>query len=112
MSKRTATEKKNGAKTPRLLAYALPRARGDNECRDIQCDGFTIHDVPLGAAVAFPDYDGVVVFAGAFERVKQEFMDDPQAVCLSLADLDLRERELISAIQQEKFVLFLLEDLP
>ena len=112
MSKRTATEKENDARTPRLLAYALPRARGDTECRDIQCAGFTIHDVPLGAAVAFPDYDGVVVFCGAFETVRQDFMGDPQAVCLSVADLDLRERELISAIQQEKFVLFLLQDLP
>ena len=96
---------------PRFLAYALPRARNDNESKVKTYDGFVLHDEPLGSSVSFLDFDGIALLAGAFERVHSNMMDSPRVVCASLSDLDLREREFYSAVQRGKPVIFLVSRL-
>jgi len=96
---------------PRLLAYAVPRSPDNLEIHEWQGEGFKVLDVPAGSDVSFLDYDGIVVFGGAFDKVKQGF-DWAEVVCTNQADLDLRERELHTAFQQGKVAIFLLHSLP
>ena len=90
-----------------FLAYALPRTTQDARSYKHSVEGFRIHDEPLGANVSFLDYDGVAMFAGAFERM------DPSPAggyvrCLSDADLDRREREFSTAFDKGIPIIFLL----
>ena len=110
-SKPTALTKADSGNLPRFLGYVLPRARHDNEPKVKTYEEFVLHDVPQGSSVSFLDYDGVVLFAGAFERVHSTMMDPPRMVCVSHADLDLREREFFSAVQHGKPVIFLVPHL-
>ncbi|MGC9261874.1 MAG: hypothetical protein ACP5I8_17595, partial [Phycisphaerae bacterium] len=57
------------AKPLKFLAYGLPRVNGDVARYVHSDDGFDLHDEPVGAGVAFQDFDGVVVFAGTFETL-------------------------------------------
>ena len=86
----------------RFLGYGLPRTQRDSESRTIEGDGFTIHDVPFCTDVSFPDFDGVVLFAGAYEQ-----SSGPSSESAALADLDLREREFFTASQSDIPFVFL-----
>ena len=94
------------SKLPRFLAYALPRSRNDGEVRVKTFDEFAVDDVPLGATASFLDYEGIVLFAGAFEKVYKRIMDQPRIVCADPYDLDSREREFFSILQHNKLVIF------
>ena len=96
---------------PRFIAYALPRPRNDDKVRTKTCNEFVLDDVPLGSSVSFLDYDGVALFAGAFERIRSDRMEGPSVVCSSRADLDLREREFHSLVSHGKLVIFLIPHL-
>ncbi|MHB1767395.1 MAG: hypothetical protein ACYCUV_06035 [Phycisphaerae bacterium] len=90
-----------------FLAYALPRASQDANSRRDSGDGFYVHDEPLGLNVSFLDYDGVIMFAGAFERPESSPIGSV-ANCLNYADLDRREREFFSAFEKGIPIIFLL----
>jgi hypothetical protein len=93
---------------PRFLAYALPWETPDKQSRIQAYDEFIIHDVPLGSSESFLDYDGIVLFAGAFERRRENGWDTPDIFCAAPNALDLRERELFSLVTQHgKPVIFL-----
>jgi len=96
---------------PRFLAYARPRPRNDDTLKTKTCNEFVLDDVPLGSSVSFLDYDGVALFAGAFERIRNDRMEGPSVVCSSRADLDLREREFHSLVSHDKTVIFLVPHL-
>ncbi len=72
---------------------------------------FELHDVPLQSEVSFLDFDGVVTFAGSFERSDRRYSVE-ETICIAPADLDLRERELVTLLQQHKPILFLVNVLP
>lgn len=96
----------------KYLGYALPRAERDTEVRVVVNVDFHIHDVPLRDQRSFLDYDGVVLFAGTFERIERDHMGDAMAICAAPADLDLRERQFFTAVQQGRFVVFLVPGIP
>lgn len=100
------------AKAHPYLAYALPRERGDANKYVVPCGEFELHDVPLGAPESFLDYEGVVVFAGAFEDFEQNIWDGSQVVCLAPEDLDRRTREVFTAAKSGKALVFLVPDVP
>ena len=110
-TKVSASMKTDPGKLPQFLAYALPRAPNDNGSRVKTFDTFILHDEPLGSTVSFLDYDGVVLLAGAFERVQSSSMEPPTMVCASSSDLDLREREFFSCLQYGKPIIFLVSHL-
>ncbi len=110
-TKASALMKADPGKLPRLLAYALPRARNDNESKVKTFDEFVLHDEPLGSSASFLDYDGVALLAGGFETVHSSMMEPPRMVCVSRSDLDLREREFFSVVQHGKPVIFLVPHL-
>ncbi|MGC9261344.1 MAG: hypothetical protein ACP5I8_14860 [Phycisphaerae bacterium] len=95
------------AKPLEFLAYALPRASQDANSRRDSGDGFYVHDEPLGLNVSFLDYDGVIMFAGAFEQPEVSPVGT-RAKCLNYADLDRREREFFSAFEKGIPIIFLL----
>ncbi|TKJ47394.1 hypothetical protein CEE34_04160 [Candidatus Aerophobetes bacterium Ae_b3a] len=64
-------------------------------------------DESLGASVSFLDYDGIVLFAGAFEKANQGPHGHIYIECIATSDLDLRQRELVTALRGEKFIIFL-----
>lgn len=94
----------------RFLGYALRRAAQDTDSCVVACEGFELHDEPLGSPVSFLDYDGVATFAGAFEEYRQGY--PPEIACIARADLDHREREFFTALGQEKAFVFLIPRLP
>jgi hypothetical protein len=92
----------------KFLGYALPRGERDNESRIISHDGFEIHDEPLMSSVSFLDFDGVVLFAGSFERAQNDQgMGFLRYSCLAPADLDLREREFHTLLSKDGTIIFL-----
>lgn len=110
-------------KTPslRFLSYGLPCENYKSKYAIHDCDEFEVDDEPLGASVSFLDYDGIVVFAGVFEKIKRYTKhnvllneDFPQTSisCIALNDLDLRERELFTAMRKDKIAIFLVPRLP
>ena len=109
-------------KTPslRFLSYGLPCENYKIKYAIHDCDEFEVDDEPLGASVSFLDYDGIVVFAGVFEEINRYIKRDvlygdfPQTSisCIALNDLDLRERELFTAMRKEKIAIFLVPRLP
>ncbi len=99
------------ARPLKFLAYGLPRANSDVARRVHSEDGFDLHNEPMGAGVAFQAYDGVVVFAGAFE----ELVPSPVgrvSQCVNTADLDQRERQFFTMVGQGHPFIFLLPFLP
>ena len=71
---------------PRFLGYGLPRAEGDTQSYTFSNESFELTDVPLQSDVSFLDYDGVVVTAGAFERVKRSgsfVHSDEHMICIA-----------------------------
>ncbi len=90
-----------------FLAYAIPRAGQDARSYKHSVDGFNVHGEPLGANVSFLNYDGIAIFAGAFERMDPSDAGD-YVRCLSDADLDRREREFFSAFDKGIPIIFLL----
>ncbi|MCH7688277.1 MAG: flagellar hook-length control protein FliK, partial [Planctomycetes bacterium] len=66
----------------------------------------------MSAGGAFLDYDGVVVFAGAFEEIQNRDYMDPKVVCMVPADLDRREREFFTTVEKGKIFIFLVSNLP
>ena len=97
----------------RLLGYALPQPPDDNAERSLEHESFIVHDVPLRSNVRFQDYDGLIVFAGAFEKCTNTDSPDRFLVsCIDRADLDLRERQTLTLIDQRKPVVFLLRFAP
>jgi hypothetical protein len=97
---------------PKYLAYALPPNDQDRESRVCQYDDLELHDVPLRARESFIDYEGVCLFAGAFETIKGTRGGNRFVVCTAESDLDLREREFWTAIAKGKFIVFLVPRLP
>jgi hypothetical protein len=73
----------------------------------LEYDGFTLHKEPLRSPVSFLDFDGVVLFAGAYETVNNSGWE-PSVACVALADLDRREREFFTALEQGKVIVFLI----
>lgn len=108
-------------KTPsiRILAYGLPCENYNIKYAIHDCDEFEIDDEPLGASVSFLDYDGTVVFAGAFEKINRYTehhvlngdYTKTSISCIAFNDLDLRERELFTAIRKGKIAIFLVPGL-
>ncbi len=94
----------------RFLGYALPPGKDEFRLRVIERDGFELHNEQIRAEVSFLDFDGVVTFAGAFETHDKN--RPPNIVCVSRSDLDLREREFFTLIDQNKTFVFLIADLP
>jgi len=109
-------------KTPslRFLSYGLPCENYKIKYAIHDCDEFEVDDEPLGASVSFLNYDGIVVFAGVFEKINRYTEhhvlngDFPQTSisCIALNDLNLRERELFTAIRKDKIAIFLVPGLP
>jgi hypothetical protein len=96
---------------PRFLAYALPRAENDTGMKQVlECDGFSLHDEPLGSRVSFLDFDGIVGLAGVYETL--EYRSIPRMRCIAKADLDLRQREFFTVFEQRKTIIFLVPKLP
>jgi hypothetical protein len=97
----------------RFLAYGLPCEDRNVTFAIYDYDEFELDDEPLGASVSFLDYDGIVVFAGAFEKQERSGYDGETSIgCIALNDLDLRERELFTAIRKNKIAIFLVPWLP
>jgi len=92
---------------PKYLGYALPRAWQDNTSIVHEYADLNLHDVPLSSSVSFLDFSGIALFGGAFEKV-----DDSDIVCAATSDLDLRERELYTCLQDNKPVVFMVPKLP
>ncbi len=98
---------------PKYLGYALPCDELDGKSRVHQYDDLELHDVPLMAQTSFPDFEGVILFGGAFEEHGQDsFIGEPVATCAAPSDLDLRDREFYTAVQKGKTVVFLVPNLP
>jgi hypothetical protein len=95
----------------RFLGYGFPRVENDNEFRVSACELFELHDHPLKSSASFLDFDGVVIFAGAFERLGENGWGEAIITCAAPADLDLREREFFSAIKRGTPFVFLIHDL-
>ncbi len=95
------------AKALAFLAYALPRFTPDARSCKYSVDGYKIHDEPLGANVSFLDYDGIVIFAGAFEQWNPS-PGGGYLRCLNDADLDRRGREFSTAFEKGIPIIFLL----
>jgi hypothetical protein len=95
-------------KTPsiRVLAYGLPGEDPNITFAVYDHDEYELDDEPLYASVSFLDYNGTVLFAGAFERVHVS-RGHSYIECIALSDLDLRQRELFTALRGDKFVIFL-----
>jgi hypothetical protein len=90
----------------RFLGYGLPRGEDDNEARLVNGEGYLIQDEPLGSPVSFLDYDGVILFAGAFEGIHRTVYNN-EIICKAPADLDHREREFFTATKQSIPFIFL-----
>ena len=71
----TASTKTDPANLPRFLAYALPIERKVSEPKVKSFNAFILHDVPIGSSVSYLDYDGVILYAGAFEYVQKRSHD-------------------------------------
>jgi hypothetical protein len=110
-------------KTPaiRILSYGLPSENYNIKYAIHDCGDFEIDDEPSEASVSFLDYDGVVVFAGAFEKINRftkhnllldNDYEETSICCIASNDLDLRERELFTAIRKGKIAIFLVPALP
>lgn len=99
------------AEKPHFLLYGVPRAKGDGRTQVWDSGAFKVDNVPLGGNVSFLDYDGVVFSAGAFTKIERG-INWAEVVCISRADLDLREREFYTAIKRGSTVVFLLHYLP
>lgn len=100
---------------PRYLAYGLPSHEGDNETRVLQYDDLDLYDIPLRSENSFLDFNGVVLFGGAFEEIRRSqsvWSAERIVACVAPNDLDLREREFYTAIQKGKFVVFLVPNIP
>ena len=97
---------------PKYLAYALPRAKENNVSHVHLHDDLELHDVPLRGETSFLDFDGVVLFAGAFERVRPNAIGNLVATCVAPGDLDFREREYYTTVQKGRMVVFLVPKLP
>lgn len=83
----------------RFLGYGFPRREHDDHIRTFDHEQFELTDAPLRAEVSFLDFDGVVVCAGAFARMRgsargqtYESISDPE--------LDQRDREALSAVKR------------
>lgn len=100
----------NMGNEPRFIAYAVPRARNDEKVHIWNGDGFKVFSVPLGDDSSFLDFDGMVFFGGAFDRVVNGF-SRTEVVCANQGDLDLREREFYSAVLGKKPAVILLHRL-
>jgi len=103
-------------KTPaiRVLSYGLPCENYDIKYAIHDCGDFEIDDEPLEASISFLDYDGIVLFAGAFEKVNSYTKHnvlygnstETEITCAIPDDLDLRERELFTSIRKDKIAIF------
>ena len=91
----------------RVLAYGLPCENSNIKYAIHDCGDFELDDESLGASVSFLDYDGIVLFAGAFEKANQGPHGHIYIECIATSDLDLRQRELVTALRGEKFIIFL-----
>jgi hypothetical protein len=97
-------------KTPslRFLAYGLPHS-GTSATHSFE--EFELDDAPLRASVSFLNYNGIVVFAGTFEKIKVRsdmFQNRETYInCIESDDLDLRERELFTICKENKVTIFL-----
>lgn len=114
----TASELKIGGTdrvgVPRFLAYALPGAKDNGQTVIHELNGFDLHDSPRGAPESFLDFDGVVVFVGCFERIPIctfHISEKPKIEC-DMVDLDRRERQLYTLIQNGRPFVFLMRPIP
>src|SRR4051812_16013088 len=102
--------KPDSNKIPRFLAYELPAGpRGGRPTVKAYAD-LVVHCEPLRSSVSFLDFDGVILFAGAFEEIHTDIY--PRMACKSVADLDRRRREFFSAVQQGIPIIFLIPAMP
>ena len=96
---------------PKYMAYALPGRPANGEPNIVQlADGFDLYDLPLGSHSSFLDFSGVILFGGAFEKFEY-YRGDRMLVCIDSGDLDRRETELWTAIDDQKTVVFLVPTL-
>ncbi len=84
----------------KFLAYGFLAVTGHPSRDCLHFSSFDPHPVPMGGGAAFQDFDGVVVFPGAFEETA-----DP-------VELDQRERQFHTASKQGRPFIFLLPSLP
>lgn len=92
-----------------FLAYAMQGEKGDRQ--PFKCSGFELHDEPLLSSASFLDFDGVVMFAGAYEAVQNDGWHRSVS-CVALADLDRREREFFTVIERGGVFVFLVPYVP
>ena len=109
-SERILTGFKN-VQLPKYLGYALPHKRDNNESQVFKYDDFEFHDVTLGTRDSFIEFDGVVLFGGTFEKIHDGGYNE-SAECISIDDLDLRERQYNTSVLKDKIVIFLTPNLP
>ncbi len=95
----------------RILLYGL-RQPDDFVRQVVECDGFELYSEPLNSPVSFLGYDGVIVFAGAFERMEGAGFMGCRVAAVSPADVDRRHREFFTLVQDGKFFIFMLPELP
>ena len=96
------------------MAFALPGAPAERADAPVVCHDLELHEIPLGSSRSFLDFDGVVLFAGVFERVVSDnpWRDDPRMILRAPSELDLRERQFLTAIQENRMVVFLVPSVP
>ncbi len=98
-----------GSELPKYLAYALT-SNAPQHCL-IEFDDLHLQDVSLIAEESFLDFEGVVTFAGTFEEVREVHNvlreTKRSVVCRAPDELDRRERQFVTGLQQELTFIFL-----
>lgn len=95
-------------KAPKYLAYALPGKPDKEDTNIIQtADEFDLYDVHLKSPESFLDFEGVVLFGGVFECPANSYEPEEEWICRAPHDLDLRERQFWTAIEQGRIIVFL-----
>ena len=91
----------------KVLAYALPHAKGTETVAGP--NNLELFQTPMGTDTRFQDYPLVILFAGAFEKLKGDDWgrSGERPVCINQADLDLRVREVWTTLERNGTVVFL-----
>ena len=96
----------------RFLAYGLHREQSDVREYVHKSDDFELLDVPLGSQHSFTDFDGVILFGGAFERIVQENWGGHSNACLNRTLLDKCELQAQQLLHLGKALIVLLDEIP
>ncbi|MBX3394019.1 MAG: hypothetical protein KF841_01490 [Phycisphaerae bacterium] len=101
---------------PRVLAYALPKVAiksGDRIIHDLE--RITLYAAPLGHPKSFLDFDAIVLYAGIFEQRSPgsyDYIAYIRTDVRNASDLNRRDHELNTCIDEDRPIIFLVPDLP